>query len=42
MFKEGALYVASKRKALEHKEELPGSAPPVFVIVAGLIVGVTI
>jgi hypothetical protein len=35
MYRELAQYVAPKRKALEHKGELVGSAPPVFVIGIG-------
>ncbi len=35
MYCELAQYVAPKRKALEHKGELVGSAPPVFVIGIG-------
>jgi hypothetical protein len=35
MYRELAQYVAAKRKALEHKGELAGSNPPVFVIDIG-------
>jgi hypothetical protein len=35
MYRELAQYVASKRKALEHKGELAGSNLPVFVIDIG-------
>ncbi len=35
MYRELAQYVAPKRKALEHKGEPGGHAPPVFVIDIG-------
>jgi hypothetical protein len=35
MYRELAQYVAPKRKAIEHKGDLAGSNPPVFVIDIG-------
>ena|SRR3712207_112879 len=34
-YEELAQYIYPKRKALEHKGEMPGSSPPVFVIDSG-------
>jgi hypothetical protein len=35
MYRELAQYIAPKRKAIEHKGEMAGASPPVFVIDIG-------